>query len=224
MNSENYNTSRKKRKVLNIHIKKEIVRLAEEGATHKDLAEMYDIGRSTVTKIILRKDEILNYEILENDPRKCFRKNKDEKLESILYTWCTEGQNIDFNNFSFVRENIEITDIASKAISLANELNINLDHDLNWAKKFLRKFKLKLKKHNKNSELVVGSNVPENFNLNLETPISCVNIVNSFDTYQNFYNYSYETQTNIYPKHNPIYEDNSDVYYQNPYIYMHTSK
>ncbi|KAI9292745.1 hypothetical protein K502DRAFT_68370 [Neoconidiobolus thromboides FSU 785] len=142
--------ARKHRNVLNIHTKKTIVKLAESGLTHKSLAEKFNVARSTITKIILRKDEILNHEILKYDPRKCFKKNQDEKLENLLYLWCTEGQNIELSSVNLIKSNITSKCVVNKANEIAGSLKLgSSDIDSKWIKRFLRKFKLRI---NKNEE------------------------------------------------------------------------
>ncbi|KAI9292747.1 hypothetical protein K502DRAFT_68380 [Neoconidiobolus thromboides FSU 785] len=158
---------RKPRKVLNIHTKKKIIELADTGLSHLSISKIFEVGRSTVTKILLRKNVILRNEILDCDPRKCLKDSTLNDLEGKLYKWCTVGIQIDSTGTTFIKEGITTDDILTKANELMNGLKLtNFAPDTKWITRFCRKYKLKKNNSKKDKVLLVKSNVPEGYGLN----------------------------------------------------------
>ncbi|KAI9293672.1 hypothetical protein K502DRAFT_343005 [Neoconidiobolus thromboides FSU 785] len=131
--------ARKKRIVLNMHDKKAIVKLVNKGMSHKMVAEKFNVARSTITKLALRKEEILNYPILDNDPRKCFKKETDDEVGNHLYKWCTEGRELDLKEVTMLDPSLSLDFIINKAKEIADDLDLtSLIINTSWARKFLR--------------------------------------------------------------------------------------
>ncbi|KAK3586999.1 hypothetical protein CHS0354_026719 [Potamilus streckersoni] len=123
--------------------KQEIAKFREEHPrlTQGEIANIFGIDRTTVTKLLKRKEKYLDICQPEHEDEKRRRiENADcTELEDILYHWYSQGKSCDVN----------FTDAAlqHKAIGLAQELNLKdfraTDH---WLHEFKKRFKIELPK------------------------------------------------------------------------------
>ena len=84
--------SKRKRVVLTIKEKVNIIQLLEKGTSYTVISEKYGIGRSTVGDIRKNKDKILKFsrdaaETGFKKKAKVMKPAKDEHLEEALYIW-----------------------------------------------------------------------------------------------------------------------------------------
>ncbi|KAI9292742.1 hypothetical protein K502DRAFT_325659 [Neoconidiobolus thromboides FSU 785] len=171
----------RQRKVLDIKTKKSIIELSKQGLSHQTIATRYSIGRSTVTKILLNKEHILENSIEHfHDFRKRIRKTVYDGLETELFKWCTEGvsipnhkvyyscsnrnekRNVLNPNIINVREGVDKDMILWKAECLAKDMNLN-DFVANntWLGKFKRKYYLNFKTAKRRTYLNDGFSIKE---------------------------------------------------------------
>ncbi|KAI9293104.1 hypothetical protein K502DRAFT_343435 [Neoconidiobolus thromboides FSU 785] len=164
----------KERNVLDMTQKLEIIRLHKAGSTNQYISNMFNIGRSTVSKIITNKERLLTLsEGVENDLRKRVRKNEFNILEKRVIEWCTKDAEKDEQGFLKLAPDYDSDKIIMKAQKIANELNqSHFIADTLWLSKLRRKFKLKFKIPKKQlSSLtikdtnIIKSNVPDDFTL-----------------------------------------------------------
>ncbi|KAI9292216.1 hypothetical protein K502DRAFT_367796 [Neoconidiobolus thromboides FSU 785] len=144
-----------KRATLDLKTKRKIIEIAELGYSHQKIADKFNIGRSTVTKILLKKDVLLNTIESEIDlSRKRLRRTELNGLENKLATWYLEA-NINKSHI------VDLQALKSQAIALAKEMGINnFNFDSAWIQKFCTKFRLPTQDQIR-IEPVVKSNVPE---------------------------------------------------------------
>ncbi|KAI9292215.1 hypothetical protein K502DRAFT_367794, partial [Neoconidiobolus thromboides FSU 785] len=235
------NAALSKRRVLDIKTKKNIIEKSELGLSHQKIADMYNIGRSTVTKIIQRKQYILSSTIAEyRSSRKRIRKTEHDLLEKKLLELC-----FDFNDGrSLIKPGVDAEKIIAKANELAVEFGYwNFVGDLTWAGRFRRKYNLnfKISKKKLNNNPVVTSNVTPDITNNQSQASSSFdsksydptligyNNNNLFDAaYFNFPSIepSFSSSPLLYSQHSPSFEHNfmfdqycQEIYYPLPHYY-----
>ncbi|KAI9292743.1 hypothetical protein K502DRAFT_343694 [Neoconidiobolus thromboides FSU 785] len=193
------------RKVVNLNVKRAIIQLGEEGLSHKAIAERFEIGRSTVTKILLRKEIILKSDSNENSIIECNKPRILNELESLLFQWCTGEGEIKSDGAIYINKNVTRKSILNKAKDIANDMNLsNFPASLSWFKGFVGRYNIVLPTKQK-SILVVKSNVPEDYvlggkinssiPLSVSTPQEYHSIASSFpmmsSAFQNYSEISY---------------------------------
>src|SRR4051794_5671965 len=116
----NDNPNKKKRTTLTKAQKKEVCILAKNNPSlkHQDLANKFDVGRSTITEILAKKDYFLNI----NETSIASQQKRDRhaffpQLEETLALWFDEA----------IKHNLIITGeiLKTKGHAIANILNIN---------------------------------------------------------------------------------------------------
>ncbi|MGH0122708.1 UNVERIFIED_CONTAM: hypothetical protein FKN15_006800 [Acipenser sinensis] len=90
-------TGKRKRVVLTIEKKLEILSLLEKEVTREKLAQDFGIGKSTVTDIKTSASEIKKLasgaESFYGCKRKVLRHAQDDKLDKVVYTWFVQARN-----------------------------------------------------------------------------------------------------------------------------------
>ncbi|KAI9293106.1 hypothetical protein K502DRAFT_51987 [Neoconidiobolus thromboides FSU 785] len=135
------------RRFVDLDTKLNIIKLAEKGLSHKDIANHYDIGRSTVTNIVLNKSKVENIkEGVFNKLRKRVRATEYDDLENRVLQFCTEGAILMSNGILKLRDDIDGDIIINKTKELLKTLNNDgIVINNNWLAKFRRKYKLAFK-------------------------------------------------------------------------------
>ena len=171
--------SKKRQKILN-DTKVEIIKLKEEtNKTDSEIAELFSVDRSTVTKILKKKEIYLN---LENSDKKKSRIQKAPffLVEESLYQWYSAAQT----------SNVKITHnlLKEKAIFFFNKLkedNIDIKSSFEasdgWITNFLSRYELDTKQ-----------SIENHVNNNNYNDSNNVFVKNENESYDNqSYDYSY---------------------------------
>ncbi|GFV35504.1 jerky protein homolog-like [Trichonephila clavipes] len=87
--------SKRKRNVLNIETKLEILKCLVKGESVASLAQFYNVGKSTVSDIKKSRETILNFALkLDSEDgwkkRKTMREANDVVLDRALYLWFSQ--------------------------------------------------------------------------------------------------------------------------------------
>ncbi|KAI9293102.1 hypothetical protein K502DRAFT_325492 [Neoconidiobolus thromboides FSU 785] len=153
--SESISPKQKERVVLSMAQRLEIVNLGEQhGLSHQEIATQFNVGRSTVTKILLNKEKIKRISKgVSNDLRKRIRTSEFDELERRLAVWCTKDAIINDKGILELTSEHDSSKIEEKAQELAVELKLsNFSPNSRWLVKFRRKFKLGFKNIVKSKE------------------------------------------------------------------------
>ncbi|KAI9294670.1 hypothetical protein K502DRAFT_330529 [Neoconidiobolus thromboides FSU 785] len=123
--------------------------------SHQSIAKIYGIGRSTVTKILLRKDDIIKESKgVTEDERKRIRVNHSVDIERKVFEWF--GTSLKRNNDGNLLLPLQYNKQA--IINKANEIAVELSKadfiaDKKWLKRFCRRFKLKFESNTNDSPI-----------------------------------------------------------------------
>ncbi|CAF0778558.1 unnamed protein product [Brachionus calyciflorus] len=153
--------NRKRKKILN-STKVEIIK--EKQKTNKsdyELAKMFEVDRSTITKILKKKETYLNENSTFKDGKKCrLQKGYFPLVEEALYDWVT-----------VTRQNsipIPVYILKEKALEFYNKLkneNIpmkdNFEASDGWVRNFLERFQLASKLFSGESESAAVQEIPK---------------------------------------------------------------
>ncbi|KAI9292217.1 hypothetical protein K502DRAFT_94502 [Neoconidiobolus thromboides FSU 785] len=142
--------NKKKRRILDIATKKNILEASKLGYSHQKIADMFEVGRSTVTKLLLRKD-IVSKEV-EQSPKDSEMSNT-EIFEAKLLKWCK----------SEVKKGSRIVniDLINKASLIAKNMKFyDVEINSTWVTDFCGKFQLDIESET-TSIFEIKSNVPE---------------------------------------------------------------
>ncbi|KAI9298001.1 hypothetical protein K502DRAFT_346480 [Neoconidiobolus thromboides FSU 785] len=175
-----HSCTKKVRKVLTSDEKEQIIELHKQGYYHQDLADQYRVGRSTITKLLLKQERIDKTGQDINQIRKQRYSLSLEYLESVLIDcFCDEVIKNEKKHLYF-KYNTIIAEIVDKAQKLAIELDIKQFKGSNyWFNKFRRKYNIKFQDgitsdavNNSNSPTnILKSNVPINYEITLDNQI-----------------------------------------------------
>ncbi|KAI9293103.1 hypothetical protein K502DRAFT_367024 [Neoconidiobolus thromboides FSU 785] len=133
-----------KRFALSISQKLEVIKLHEDGMLHKDIAKHFNVGRSTVTKILLKKDEITQLSKgIQIDLREKVRKHKFANIEQKVMEWCSYDLIKSHKGDLLFPLNYNSDKIKEKAKEIAAGIGENnFIADNKWLARFRRRFKL----------------------------------------------------------------------------------
>ena len=97
-------SSKRKHNTLSIEKKIEIINRLFKGESGSSLAEIYDIGKATISAIKNKKGEIMAYasKLDSSDGsklRKTMKMAKDSALEDAMFLWFTQRRSFGETNF-----------------------------------------------------------------------------------------------------------------------------
>ncbi|KAI9290926.1 hypothetical protein K502DRAFT_368852 [Neoconidiobolus thromboides FSU 785] len=154
--------SKRKRQVLTIFEKKAIIQHYESGLSHQEISNLYHCGRSTVTKIINKRESIRNIQPYYNSRKKIVASPFSE-LETKVLDWCVDEKmkrelelklerekeletelKTELERGLFIKQEITRYDIMEKSKLIANDLKVeNFKGNRVWFNQFIKRFQLK---------------------------------------------------------------------------------
>lgn len=168
-------TKKRKRTVLSIQQKVEVLQKLDLGISIAKLREQYGIGQTTIYDLRTRKEQILKFysesnSILGMVKRKTLRGPQNAALEKLLYEWFCQQ----------CHESVHVTGpmLIERAKQLHNELKVSIDceYSSGWLQKFRNRYNIRHSK-NRGTTFSVSRHVftPPTDNADFTQPNPCPN-------------------------------------------------
>ncbi|KAI9297993.1 hypothetical protein K502DRAFT_355202 [Neoconidiobolus thromboides FSU 785] len=169
--------TRKVRKVLTLSERQQVAELYKQGYSHQELADQYQVGRSTITKLLLRQEKVNESGLGINQIRKQRYYLSLEYLEKFIINHFCDKTTINEEEYIYFKTNVTMGEVMNEAQELATELGIKQFKATNhWFNKFRRRHCIKFRYgttsyavNNTNSlNNVIESNVSLGYEITLE--------------------------------------------------------